>query len=473
MKCFRLLRFSAITFYLLLTATAGVLFASPLGAFDIAALIAQQPWPTNSVVLLPDCSIVHTDRGYKILDASPFIDFSTNRLMVPLRFIAEELGVEVVYTDGFINADYKGVHIEMQIGSNIATVDQDILHLENVPIVVYDRTFVPLRFMAEAFGFAVHFQDNVIVVGGWYSEVSPQQAGAWWVNLSEARYRLEVIADDWFIQPIDGIARNYWYNGGQHYFWRYFGDNTYALYQTAAKTTSVALCLGGSFSFDNGYEDPEWWHLITYGFVISSDAVYIVLHSGGATMGSEKILRYDLSKVTELAWDRVSNIQVEGDYLYGQYGNPGYFNTVFRLSIPEAIEGTATLQNVGQERFSYYWFSLDQGYIYAMAYDLNTSYDHYVLIEDIPTAFYRIDPITMNHTLLLEERMINPVVLDDWVYHLSLEQPRRLLRTSLSSGEFEDLKVEGIEGIYTFGQQLYYKTYDAITDEIIWFIFSK
>jgi hypothetical protein len=77
------------------------------------------------------------------------------RVFVPLRGIFERLGASVVYQGGVINATGNGRNISLRIGSTQATVNGQTQYLDVAPFVVGSRTLVPLRFVAQALGAAV------------------------------------------------------------------------------------------------------------------------------------------------------------------------------------------------------------------------------------------------------------------------------------------------------------------------------
>ena len=88
------------------------------------------------------------------LDASPFIE--NGRTLVPIRFIAEGFGADVDWIGEtktvIINLESKNINIILQIGSKIAIVNGEKITLDVAPKIVKGRTFVPLRFIAETFG---------------------------------------------------------------------------------------------------------------------------------------------------------------------------------------------------------------------------------------------------------------------------------------------------------------------------------
>ena len=89
-----------------------------------------------------------------LLDAPPFIE--NGRTLVPIRFIAESFGAKVDWIGEtktvIINLESKKISIVLQIGSKIAIVNGERITLDVAPKIVNGRTFVPLRFVAETFG---------------------------------------------------------------------------------------------------------------------------------------------------------------------------------------------------------------------------------------------------------------------------------------------------------------------------------
>ena len=84
---------------------------------------------------------------------------SDDRTMVPLRIIGESLGAEVDWEADTQSVSVKkaGKDIQMVIGRNMALVDQNPVYLDKAPMLVNDRTMVPLRFISERFGAKVYW----------------------------------------------------------------------------------------------------------------------------------------------------------------------------------------------------------------------------------------------------------------------------------------------------------------------------
>jgi hypothetical protein len=86
------------------------------------------------------------------------------RVFVPLRGIFEQLGASVVYSNGQINATGRGRTVSLVIGSTHATVDGQPQVLDVAPFIVGATTFVPLRFISQALGAAVDWNNATSTV---------------------------------------------------------------------------------------------------------------------------------------------------------------------------------------------------------------------------------------------------------------------------------------------------------------------
>lgn len=84
------------------------------------------------------------------------------RTLVPMRKIFESLGTEITW-----NSDTQTVHgkkdgrsIAVSVGSRVMRVDGNIVMLDTQPIVVSDRTLVPVRAIAEGLGCGVEWDQR-------------------------------------------------------------------------------------------------------------------------------------------------------------------------------------------------------------------------------------------------------------------------------------------------------------------------
>jgi hypothetical protein len=93
------------------------------------------------------------------VDISPAPIIQAGRVFVPLRGVFEQLGASVVYSNGTINATGNGRDISLQIGSTQATVNGQPQIIDVAPFIVGESTYVPLRFISEALGDSVSWDD--------------------------------------------------------------------------------------------------------------------------------------------------------------------------------------------------------------------------------------------------------------------------------------------------------------------------
>ena len=89
------------------------------------------------------------------IDAAPIV--KNDRTFVPFRALAEAFGAEVAYDEATqaVTAELNGVKVVMTIGSATYTVNGAEKTMDVAPFINGSRTMVPVRFVAEAFGIKV------------------------------------------------------------------------------------------------------------------------------------------------------------------------------------------------------------------------------------------------------------------------------------------------------------------------------
>lgn len=97
-------------------------------------------------------------------DAQPFVD-SNNRTLVPVRFVTEKMGAEVSWDQPTQTAtiELNGITVKITIGKDTLTVTKNgstsTVKMDTVAVNKESRTFVPVRFVAEALGAWVGYSD--------------------------------------------------------------------------------------------------------------------------------------------------------------------------------------------------------------------------------------------------------------------------------------------------------------------------
>jgi hypothetical protein len=107
---------------------------------------------TLTIRLTAGASIATVGDEERTLDAPPMIVNGVT--FVPLRFIGEALGAEVTWNDALrvVFLARSSSQVQLSIGSKLAIIDGRITQLLEAPRIQNGRTMVPLRFISEAFG---------------------------------------------------------------------------------------------------------------------------------------------------------------------------------------------------------------------------------------------------------------------------------------------------------------------------------
>lgn len=110
-------------------------------------------------------------------DVKPYLD-KNDRTLVPLRFIAEAFGADIAWdgdtqvVNAILSDSNETINVEMKIGQKdytISTSSSIITHgttatMDTAPVIMNDRTMVPLRAIAEAFNKKVYYENSLIVI---------------------------------------------------------------------------------------------------------------------------------------------------------------------------------------------------------------------------------------------------------------------------------------------------------------------
>ncbi len=137
--------------------TVSILTASAIIA-SMSAVSAQNNTPS---VTVNGAKLGFTD------NVTPFIDEESERTLVPMRDIFEAVGAVVQWDESTqtVIAVKDSSFVTLQIGSEKAFVNSEEKQLDVKALIKDDRTFVPLRFVSEALGAEVEWDnDNYTVV---------------------------------------------------------------------------------------------------------------------------------------------------------------------------------------------------------------------------------------------------------------------------------------------------------------------
>ena len=126
----------------------------------ITAIIVAMILPVMAGMLIVSANenVSVTVDGKKVVfpDAKPFID-ENGRTLIPVRFVTEDLGATVEWNaedrEVYITKDKSNVLI--RIGQERILVNGVTKTMDTKAIIRYDRTYVPIRYVAEGLGATV------------------------------------------------------------------------------------------------------------------------------------------------------------------------------------------------------------------------------------------------------------------------------------------------------------------------------
>ncbi len=101
------------------------------------------------------------------MDAAPYIDASSGRTLVPVRYLADALGATTNWdaSTQTVTVTTAVYNISMVIGSTTLTVNGQAQTMDVAPVINDGRTYLPARYVAETLGYNVDWDaKNKIVV---------------------------------------------------------------------------------------------------------------------------------------------------------------------------------------------------------------------------------------------------------------------------------------------------------------------
>jgi len=136
--------------------------------FLVAAMLLTFSW--SSVAVYGENGIVGQDiaiyiGGQKLAFDTPPLN-KEGRIFVPIRYIAEYFGGQVEWDaeNQIVNIRNGSTFISLKIGFKFAGVNGAVKVLDVPPFIYNSRTYVPLRFVSEALGKEVEWDDQNRVV---------------------------------------------------------------------------------------------------------------------------------------------------------------------------------------------------------------------------------------------------------------------------------------------------------------------
>lgn len=117
--------------------------------------------PASQVDAVDTVKVKVDGRNVNFIDALPYFDEKANRVLIPVRFVSEEIGAKVDWNEAKkqVTITKNGKTIVLTIGSKRVIVDGKTITIDVAAFTSQNRTYVPIRFVSEAFGAKVSWDD--------------------------------------------------------------------------------------------------------------------------------------------------------------------------------------------------------------------------------------------------------------------------------------------------------------------------
>lgn len=131
----------------------------------ILILALSMVWVLAAAAQAGTVNIIVNGDAVTFPDAQPYIN-EDNRTMVPVRFVSQQLGGEVSWDEAaqMVNIGYHGIVISIPIGEKFSYINQKKIELDTTAVIKDSRTMVPLRFVSEVMGAQVLYNSTYSTV---------------------------------------------------------------------------------------------------------------------------------------------------------------------------------------------------------------------------------------------------------------------------------------------------------------------
>lgn len=145
-------------------------------------LILSTVLATGAMATSPEPAVTVRVNGLVVAfpDGQPYVD-ANSRTMIPVRLVTEQLGAKVSWDNKTQTAviEKNGICIGIPIGESALKVTKagnaQNVKMDTEAVLKEGRTYVPIRFVAEALGAVVDFSDAFHTVGIYQAELTAEE----------------------------------------------------------------------------------------------------------------------------------------------------------------------------------------------------------------------------------------------------------------------------------------------------------
>jgi hypothetical protein len=132
----------------------------------VAEVATPAPTNTTANVVFTIGSTSYTVNGVtQTMDVAPYV--KNDRTYLPVRYVAQALGVSndnILYNNGVVTLMKDNTIVQLTIGSNVMVVNGVSVTMDTPAEISNDRTMLPFRWIAQAFGAQVNYDANAQTV---------------------------------------------------------------------------------------------------------------------------------------------------------------------------------------------------------------------------------------------------------------------------------------------------------------------
>ncbi|OUN05661.1 hypothetical protein B5G43_12175 [Flavonifractor sp. An92] len=233
---------------------AGAAGSSASFAADLARLVedTHEPYFFGSMKLTLGSRNLEVDGRTIAMDVAPMVEVSTSRVLLPIRYVAEQAGARVDFDSGtqtVLITTPQGEEISCVVGEKAIRLD-GVSIASDTPTTAYNnRTYVPIRLVSETLGMDVQWvqeSQSILITAPWqtarvlvWSDTQPDTLGAetvlhnggsLWVlqygSPTEAKEACEALqargytaSGDLYIPPVEDLTGSSVSASGGHNSW--------------------------------------------------------------------------------------------------------------------------------------------------------------------------------------------------------------------------------------------------------------
>jgi hypothetical protein len=183
--------------------------------------------PTASAVSIEATGVQVTvnDEVIEFPDAQPFVD-ENSRTLIPVRFVTEAMGAEVTWNQDSQTANISkdGITVQITIGQKNLKVTEDgktsKVKMDTAAVAKDGRTYVPIRFVAEALGAYVDYsslyQSVEIIMSDELTADEIKRLRSYEVNEYFAP-----ATNNYYVEAFDSFYGDSWFSNSHNYLFSY------------------------------------------------------------------------------------------------------------------------------------------------------------------------------------------------------------------------------------------------------------